>query len=334
MPLITSIDEIKNYLAIDVNTDMATLQPFISEAELLYIKPLLGNDFYQVFQTDYESETMSEAGQSLLPYVQRALSYYMAYLSVEQIGVNFGDMGIQQQFGEGSQPAPRWKIEQLQLSYIQKADLHAEKLLEYLEQSASALLYQEWYEDPVANTKLEGWIVNSTRIASFYVDINDSRRIFLRMKKRIKDIEANYIKKLICKPQYDELVAQIKADTLTLENGILIEKLQPIISKMALYQTIPSLRIGVSDAGLTIYSSNDSVVSKQAADKDQVKVLMASLKSEPFGYESDISELEEWIKDNIADYPMIETSDCYTIQTVPGPKWQVENSVDNKHFSV
>jgi uncharacterized protein (DUF2164 family) len=336
MPLITTISEIKNYLAIDQNTEIDSLQPFINEAEILFIKPLLGTAFYDELVADYDPvlANMTANNQLIMPFVQRSLAYYMAYLSINQMGVNFGDMGIQQQFGDNSQPAPQWKVDKLMLSYIQQADVHAEKLLEYLEANANDTdTYASWYTS-TANTKNEGYMVNNTRIASLYIDINDSRRIFLRLKKRIKDIESNYIKRLICADQYNALVTQIKADSISAENEALIEKLRPIIAKMALYYTIPSLRISITDQGIMIYSSSDGIISKQAADKDQIKHLLDSLKSEPFGFEADQREADEFIKDNIADYPLIAASDCYTIEVDPGPSWQVENSADNKHFSV
>jgi len=336
MPLITTISETKNYLAIDINTRIESLQPFINEAEILYIKPLLGADFYATLIADYDSDLtqMTADHQEAMPYIQRALAYYMAYLSVNQMGVNFGDMGIQHQHGENSMPAPQWKVDKLQLNYIQQADVHAEKMLEFLEANASALKYADWYNDLSVNTKLEGWMVNTTRAASMYIDINESRRIFLRLKKRIKEIEAGYIKRLICADQYNALVTEIQSDSVSAENELLIDQLRPIIAKMALYLTIPSLRISIGDQGIMLYSSNDGIITKQSADKEQVKNLLNSLKCEPFGYEADERNMEEFIKDNIADYPLIAASECYTIATDPGPTWRVENSSDNKHFSV
>ena len=329
MPLITTVPEIKNYLAIDANTRIETLQPFINEAELLYIIPLLDKSFYDAIIADPGTPDHV----AILPYIQRSLCYYMAHLSINQIGVNFGDMGIQQQHGENTMPAPRWKVGQLQLNFIQQADIHAEKLLEYLEDNASGTKYATWYAS-TANTKNEGYMVNTTRIASRYIDINESRRIFIRMKKRIIDVEFRTIKKLICEDQYVELVAQIQGDNITPENQALMDKIRPIVAKMALYLTIPALRISITDQGITIYSSNDSVVTKAAADREQVKHLLNSLKADPFGYEADERELKEFIEANITDYPLISASDCYTIKTDPGPTWQAENSADNKHFSV
>jgi Cft2 family RNA processing exonuclease len=219
-------------------------------------------------------------------------------------------------------------------TYLKQADTHAESLLKYLEDNATDLKYAEWYDDLSVNTKMEGYLVNSARTASQYVDIDESRRIFLRMKKRIVQVEKRHIAKLICDDQYNELVAEIQADTVTPENAALIDKLRPIIAKMALYLTIPAIRVAVNDSGLYLITSHDGITGKDATRKEEIKSYMSSLKEGAFGYEADEAELRQFINDNIADYPLIEASPCYTTQADPGPSWKIDNSPENKHFSV
>ncbi len=338
MPLITTTAEIKKYLAIDANTRIESMAPFIDEAEILFIIPILGQAFYDELIADYDPDpgNMTPDNQEVMPYIQRAESYYMAFLSVDQIGVNFGDLGIQQQRGDNSDAAPLWKVGNLKQSYIRNADLNAEKLLSFLEANASPTKYDAWYSSS-SNTRTQGFIVYNTSIASLYVDINESRLIFLRMKKRIFDIETNYVSKLICQDQYDELVDQIKSDTITAQNQALIDKIQPFVSKFALYLTLPSIRVAVGPQGITFYSSNDGFTQREISTtirKDELKVLLDSLKVEPFGYEGDERELRQFFEDNIDDYPLIKASPCYTIETVPGPTWQAQNNPGSNHFSV
>src|SRR5690606_8363341 len=132
------------------------------------------------------------------------------YLSVETIGVQMGSSGIKQSFALNPQPAPRWKIRDLQASLVPKGDRFAAWLLEYLEENASPTKYGAWYADMDANTRMSGLSVYSTTVASRYIDINQSRRLFLRLKKRIQQIESSYIRSLICGDQYAELVTQLQ----------------------------------------------------------------------------------------------------------------------------
>jgi hypothetical protein len=332
--------EVKKYINIDVNMKFDKLRPSIEEAELRFIVPLLGDAFYTAFLTDYAAastipDDLTADNQALLPYIQRALAFYTAYMMVDEIGVQVGDLGVQQQFNANSQPAPAYKVNRLTMKYITSADVAADDLLEYLEEEASPSKYGEWYSDPVANTAMTGTIVYKTSIASRFIDINHSRRVFLRLKKRIKDIESTYVKRLICKDQYSEIISQLQTGTVTLINERLIEKLQPIISKKALFLTLPSIAISIEAEGLTIYSSNDTVVQKQIATAAEKQQLMLSLKDGDFGYEADEAELDAFLKENIADYPLIEDSPCWTSRSEDGTvKYKVDNDSCNKHFSV
>lgn len=338
--LLKSTDELRQYIPVDENLDFATISPSVEEAEQLFIKDLLGA-YYPIYQGLYDAyyaalpAAATEPLASLMPYVQRALAYYTMFLSVENIGVSVGDLGIQQQSGQNSQPAPRWKVRALQLKYLTQADRFADQLLKFLEDNATDSLYEEWFEDPIANTKMSGSIVYSTAIASKYIDINESRRVFLRLKKRIAEIEQHNVKRLICKEQYDELVTQIKTGSLTAANNSLIAMLEPYISKRSLYLTLPSLAVQVSHEGITMFSSNDSVVTDQLAGAKEKEELMRSLKDAEWnGYEADDDKIRHFIEDNIADYPLIEASPCWTAKADPGPKFIPDNDCDNKHFSV
>ena len=340
MSFFKTTEEFAKYVPVDVNMHFENLSAAIAEADHLYIKALLG-DLHDVLLTDYTSNNNVEAGintmtadnQALLPHVQRALAYYAAYQMVEHVGVMVGSAGIQQVNGRDSQPAPRWKVRDLQLKYINNADRFADELLSYLEDNASGTKYQEWFTDADANTRLSGYIVYSTGIASKYIDINNSRRLFLRLKKRIKHIEENQIKRLICTDQHAALIAQIAANNLTAANEALIEIIEPIIAKKALYLSLPSIRVNVSNEGLHLLSSTDSITRQDQASHDDIKWLMKDLRENEFGFLADEDRLTKFLQDNINDYPLIRDSECYTANAVPR-KWVADNDCNNKHFSI
>ncbi len=332
--------EFARYIPVDINLKFEIIKPSIEEAEQLFIKDLLG-DLYAPFLADYTANFtevangMSEENKALLPYVQRSLAYYAGYLMVEHVGVQVGSSGIQQTVGRDSQPAPRWKIRDLQMKYINSGDRFADDLLSFLEENASPTVYDEWYADIDANTKMSGAIVYSTKVASKYIDINESRRVFLRLKKRITDIETNHIKSLICGDQFEALITAIQTGgiALTAQVVALIAKLEPLISKKALYLTMPSLRISISNEGIHLLSSGEGSVKQEHATDAQVKMLMDDLRDGEFGYLADEDNLKKFISDNIADYPLIEESACYSATAI-SRKWVADNDPCNKHFSV
>lgn len=353
MAFIKTTDELKVYISIDVNLKFSKIKPSVDAAEIEFIKPLLGAAFYaKVLEAIAASEVEEEEEQEdlspelieLIPYIQKTLALYAAFLSVEEMGVVVGDLGIQQQSNINSQPAPAWKVKDLKLKYLQAADKAADLLLEFLEVisiipdggTEDDRIFKTWYDDPLANTAISGCIVYKTSIANKYIDILDSRRLFLRLKKRILEIEARYVKRLICTDQYDEIIEQLKDNDLSDENKALCEKLEPVIAKRALYAVMPMLPVILSAEGLFLLSSNDSVIQKMQAGQTEKAAYMLQLKEgEHTGYESDEQALQTFLDENIDDYTLIKESKCWSgTTTATDEKWKIDNDPCNKGFSV
>ena len=341
MSLITTITELKQYIAVDGNLKIASILPYIKEAEQLYIVDLLGKDFYDEFLALYEASVTGEAptplsadNALLLPYIQRALAYYTQVKAIPHLTVTFGDMGIRQHRGEDSDAAPRWKEEKLLLNALISADTHADKLLEFLEDNATGVNdYATWFDN--ANIKTNGTLVYSTEIASQYIDISKSRRVFLQLKPTLNQLEKKYVPKLVGQEQYDELVAALIANTITEAQQTLIDLINPIICKRALYMRLPFMRVSIAADGVWLYSDVNEIRSKDfLATRDEVKALRFELMEGFMGYMADEHELKQFILDNHADYPLIEASTAYTVQPDPGPTWQPLNDPNNKFFSV
>lgn len=340
MSLFKTTLELKDYIAIDANTSFKTLLPYVKEAEQQFIIPIIGQALFDEINAQYNSvpPTLSADNTSLLPYIQKPLAYYAQLLGLNELSVVFGDMGTRDHNStDHSSPAPRWKQEKLEMQLLTKGDRQSDILLSYLEAKASASKYPSWFSDISLNTKMSGVIVYNTVIASKYIDINESRRIFLRLKKYIKDVERSIIKKLVGASQYDLLVNQLQTlSSIPLTSTNLLEKLEPIISKRALFIALPLMRIAKGEnGGLFIYSGTDDLFKLgQYASELDVKGYQKALQHGDFGYESDEQELKQFIDDNIESYPEIKASTAHTSKAVPGPTYVPINSDDFKHFSV
>lgn len=339
MALITSIEEFKQYIPADINMSIETMLPFIEEAEQLYIVPLLGSEFYEAYKALYLASgttPLSDERKALLPYIQRPLAYYAQLQSMVHLAVTYGDMGIRQHRSEESDAAPRWLQEKLQFQALRNGDIHSDKLLAFLEENATnSNDYALWFSSS-ANTINSGTIVYSTEIASRHIDINNSRRVFLKLRGKIREIETKLIPKLISQAQYDELVTKLKAGNTTQAEDDLIAKLEPIIAKRALFMQLPFMRVQITENGIFIYSGTDELYKLgQLAGDAEIKVLRHQLMDAgEFGFLSDEDNLRQFILDNIDDYPLIKASPAYTVQPDPGPAWEAPNDPNSNHFAV
>lgn len=342
MSLITTIDELQKYISIEVNTDMRTLQPFISDAEQQFIIPLLGKAFYEEFSAAYAASlaptpvALSANNQKLLPYIQRPLAYYMKLLALPEVSVTFGELGVRVHRNEDSDQASRWQIEKLLFNSLRNGDIHADALLEFLEQNATVSVYATWFADSVANTRMSGSIVYSTAIASQHIQIAASRRVFLQLRQKIREIETRLIPKLIGSGQYEELVTQIRTGGTgipTTANKNLIARLEPIIAKRALFMQLPFMRVQINENGVFVYSGTDDLIKpNQLASESDIKSLRQQLSDPDFGFPADERELRQFILDNIDDYPLIKATSIYLVQPNPGPTFVPRNCSTNKHF--
>lgn len=339
MALITSIEELKQYLAVDMNMSIDSMRPFIQEAEQLYLVELLGQAFYDDYTEKYLASgvtALSADQQKLLPYVQRCLAYYSQLQAMTHLSVTMGDMGIRQHRADDSDAAPRWLQDKLQFQALRNGDIHADKLLEFLETNATGSNdFQLWFSS-TANTINSGNIVYNTAVASRHIDINNSRRVFLKLRPKIREIEKRLVPRLIGQDQYDDLVTKLKAGTTTDAEKELIQKLEPIIAKRALFMQLPFMRVQITENGIFIYSGTDDIYKLgQLATETEIKVLRHQLMDAgEMGFLADEDLLRQFILDNIDDYPLIKASAAYTVQPDPGPSWAPANDPDGKYFAV
>lgn len=334
--LISSIADFRKYIPIDANTNLATMQPYIEEAERLYIMPLLGQAFYDEITAALDAGPLDEDDTAVLPYIQRPLAYYAQLLAIPHLASTFGELGIRQHRGEDSDPAPRWLQEKLQFQALRSGDTHAEELLTFLEEKATADKYGAWYNSD-ANTRNLGYIVRTAQIASRHIDIGDSRRIFMRIRTNIREIEKRIIPKLIGSAQYSDLVNKLKANSIAAGSPEeqLIALLEPIICKRALYLRLPFLRFTMGDQGIFLFSPGVSEInSAQLISDADIKIMRHQLIDGELGYLRDEEELRQYLLEKIEDYPLVKASGVYTAQPDPGPTWRPDNNEGNKYFAV
>ena len=235
MSLFNSTAEFIQYAHIDGNTTFDKyLKPYVDQAEILYLKKLIGAELHGALDTYYNTvdPPANPDLKALLPYVQRSLAYYALFQGLIEMGSNLGNLGITVSRGEKSDPAPKWKVDERKIQAINSADKFAEELLKFLEENASTEKYATWYLSAY-NTRAEGLIVRNASIADRHVDIGESRRIFMLMKKRIRTIETKQARQLIGQDQYTAIVDMIREDSVDESTQLLIDYLEPIISKIS-----------------------------------------------------------------------------------------------------
>lgn len=320
-------DEIKKFIAINQNFEFGSIEPYITEAEEM-VASYLDESTYETLKSEYEAGNLSEPMVNLLPYVQRPVINYAYYLYIAIGSVHVTDAGINVSRSDRSEPAPQWKINKLEASFLAAGDKGLDKMLEFLEKNTGT--YPDWLNSE-AYTELKGNFLQTAKEATKFININGSRRVFILLKTQISYVEEIIIQGLVCKDLYQTLKSGIMAGNLSAENTALVEKLKPIVAVLSLKYAIPQLRLRITSSGIMVNSFSDGINSKDQASDKQVSELIKDLSDKSQQY---TDHLKKFLEDNIGDYPLYANSECYTLKADPGPRHRVENTKDSKSFWV
>lgn len=176
---------------------MDTWQSFINQAELSYIIPVLGAEFYD----EIKGEQTQEAKIFFKKVLKISLANYAYLLAIPQMLVSTSDSGIQQaQPGTtGHLATPLWMATSLVAATTKAAEDAMENAMAYLE---AHLDDQTEDEQPVFKTYLvsENYIQSqrlliksATEMSRFFPPMQNSRRMFLALKEYLKMTEAEYL---------------------------------------------------------------------------------------------------------------------------------------------
>ena len=115
------------------NVDWSEINPNISEASNIYIRPILGLKFYNDLLSKYNSSNLSPDEESLVDIIQRIVAYRATDLALTWITFKPTNKGLQQQFGENSQSATLEMLKYVRNQAKNMATIHEKELQKTLE---------------------------------------------------------------------------------------------------------------------------------------------------------------------------------------------------------
>lgn len=230
MALITTTEEIKQYLVTDATFDPLTLLPFVPPAKVEIVN-LLGTLLYQELLDYYESQAGDQPSlDALLPYVQRPLVYFSFLKGLDIFNVSIGNNGIAIVSNSTLAPASKDRVESLRKTISDNAYDALEDLLLFLEDNIDD--YAIW-EASDAYAFQHEYLIHSARIFDNNFNINRSRLTFLNWRQHIADMELLHIIPTISVELLIELKSQIAASNVSENN----QKVLPHLLKALAYLT-------------------------------------------------------------------------------------------------
>jgi hypothetical protein len=202
MPLITTVDQLCEYVSVGKDLSWKSIKPSLFGAEQKYIMPFLGKNLY-----DYLCDNVpTNAEQDPVALACNAAAKFALWLYVIPGGKQIDDMGIYEAKTNNMWRLSEADIEKLRDSYAEEAMEALEMLLNLLEANAVAAAqgtsqsnytaYNWWFISPTRK-RYADLLINSSEVFSEYVELYRSTLTFIFMRDNIRHVEKHQIAPLL-----------------------------------------------------------------------------------------------------------------------------------------
>lgn len=245
MSLITDISQIRGASKINVSNTLEVWQPYIDEAEEVFIKPVIGETLFDEIQEKIdnpESGSGEDLWSELIEKVRKPLSLYSLYVGTDELAVSISSSGIQTISSETHRPASQYQVLNLKESWIRRAHTAMDALLTFLEAN------KETFTSYVS-TENELFIPNATEFNK-WVNIRGSRRVYIAMKPVIRSIERKYIRPTLSPDLFDELKEEINGSgsgSVSEATEDLLILIRPALAHLTMARALQEISIDILD---------------------------------------------------------------------------------------
>jgi hypothetical protein len=291
------------------NMSFDTLKPIIEGAEINYIIPFIGIEFFEELDTAYNSvNPLSPANAAIIKALQRALANYTAYEAARTTNLMITDSGAMEQQPENSAPARQWNHKMQLDTSIAAADRFLDYALEFLETHEDD--YPTWKGSPQYLVS-KALFINKTSEFNGLVDIGNSRRTFLLIRPFLKLVEDKFFVPAMGKTFFSHLKDALLQDTLSADEETLInDYLVRPLAHLAFVEASPRLKLVITGAGIKTVSSSDGITQSQDA-AEMVKELIRSNQDNGTTF---LASMKKYLEDNADLFPTYKNSTYYQNQ--------------------
>lgn len=131
-PSLITAEQLKQITIIQVNVDSAALEPYLSIAEDLHIRNLLGEDLYINFRQAFDDGTMSSMYATLLAFIQPTIAYYAFYEYIPFSFIKVTNKGLEKKIGNNAESVGVADVNYLRTVVLGYAKAYAKELTDWL----------------------------------------------------------------------------------------------------------------------------------------------------------------------------------------------------------
>lgn len=198
-------------MKINTSLNEQNFAPFIPDAQRKYIRPFLGAELFDKV-VEWSKEKPEETPEdeklkALYPYVVAALSRFTFFLAAPHLNLHIGESGFGVVESSNIAPASENRVNKFMASLEQLAWDNMEEMIRFLEEKKDD--YPLWVSSSAFTLETKN-LINSATLFNKFVDIDQSRLTFHRLRQTLTNVEQMYVKPMISEAQFDVFVEKIR----------------------------------------------------------------------------------------------------------------------------
>jgi hypothetical protein len=327
--LFKSIADLQQVLPFTENFEFEKISPSLLNAEMDYLIPIIGQEQYDELNDAYvaadSEDDLFPALKKLLDYSQRVTANIGMYNYTPKGNLNIGKSGFTVTESGTDKIASQWRIEDFKSSILNDYHKACENMLLMMETNATD--YPLWTESDSYSLYKDGFI-NTAKDFQNYVDISESRLMFLKFIPTMKRLELSNIQTVIGTGLFDQIKTQIKERTVSSFNRKLLQFINRALANLTVGDALRLCTVKWTDNGLQLISTSSSMtqVNESTMEMDRMEAIRKQFID--IGLKAQL-ELRNYLYANAEDYPLF-LNDPTVYQ--PTVSVKVENDRNNSTF--
>lgn len=318
--LITTLDEVKKYIPSSYIKNFDVIENFISNAEAKEIKSVLGADLYADLVTSYSDSDPDAEYTNLLPYVQRPLALFAYYEAVPLLDIVATESGFAVISSSNQAPASQNRVAAFRKGVLKSAYDGIEALLQYLEENKVS--FPKWVSSSSYSDQYDH-LIPTARDFHKYVNIDESRLIYLKILPKMAEIEDFRIKSHVSEDLFEAIIEELKGSgDLSAEETRLVKYLKPAIANFTMAESLDLIASSIFAEGLQLQYS---IGTASASGEERLAKLRTDFNRSGTFY---LAKARGYILDNTDKFPEYNASDLYD-ETVTKVEPYYENDKDS-----
>lgn len=301
--LIKKIEEVKQVVPMNMTADFDRLNPFLSNAERLYVLNIIGKAEFADMQTAYTNAGFNTAS-IIDPFVKQGLIIAqkiicnIGYLfAIPVLSVSVGAGGIQISSNADKKTAFQWQVEEIKKSLQDLGGSAIEELLIFAEENP--LIFDKYIASD-SYQKQKKYLISTATEFSDYFEIKNSRFLFQSLTSIMYRVEAQTIEKTFG----ENFLATLKLATATPQQKKLCNKyIKPALALLTAAKAINERIFAFNDGVVTfnfIGTTQENLKASKEVLQENILPIVNSLTHDANLF---LQDAQAFITANAADFP-------------------------------